>query len=186
MSILRFHSKLAVLQAALPLTDPPPRYREWLDHWFGGSSAVEVSDAQLGPLIEVTLRRAGRDLAHLDDTALAEGFSRLLDRSRSNVCSRVRFAPLPPLRKANIVRALACLYEDVLAPRLLAQPGTPLADLCLRLWEVCDLCAWPAEEPDGPVAGAVAEVINRALSSECPAIIEGAWRASARSAPPMA
>lgn len=184
MSMLRFHSKLAELQAALPLTDPPPRYVEWIAHWFGGGAGdFEAPDWQLGPLVEVTFRRAGRDLAHLDDAALAEGLSRLLDRGRSNICSRVRYAPLPTGRKANIVKALTCLYDDALAPRLLKRPQSPLADLCRDLWEICDLAAWPAEEPDGPLADGVLRVLGRALQSPCPAVAESAKRGVERHVP---
>lgn len=195
----RFRAKIAELEAHRPLTVPPPRYRDWLHHWFGRLVALEpgidlfdrrldaaefsASDAEIVDLFEVTMRRSGTDLAPFSDEVVGQGLRQLLDPSFSDVGYRIRATlDVPRPRKLNAIAAMSHLYDDVFAVRCKpilvhrSEPGceAPLAMICYMLWDVCALGYWQAGEADGPVAEAVTGVWERALGSWNDAVVESA------------
>lgn len=194
----RFRRKIAELESHRPLTEPPPRYREWLEHCFGRlvpyeeigidlhdpdlSEPFEVADDELVALFEVGMRRSGADLAGFSDEVVGQGLSYLLNSAFSNFAYRIRTAEVPRERKANAIGAMRHLYRDVLSPRCrpalghLAKAGgydsSALAFICYMLWDVCPLGYWPDDEGDGPVARAALAVMADALESSNPAVVE--------------
>ncbi len=131
--LLRFHTKLAELRGMKPLTEPPPRYAEWIDFCFGrlhrlGAGAdlwderlshdyIDLTDEELVPLFEVTMRRSGADLAPFPDEAVGGGLSLILNGALSDFGHRIRSGRVATERKVNAIAAMKSLYDDVLTPR---------------------------------------------------------------------
>ena len=106
--LLRFHTKLAELRGMKPLTEPPPRYAEWIDFCFGrlhrlgdtgdpgdarlGDEAIGLTEEELVSLFEVTMRRSGKDLTSFHDEVVGGGLSLILDGCYSEFSRRIRSA----------------------------------------------------------------------------------------------
>jgi hypothetical protein len=193
--LLRFHSKLAELRGMKPLTEPPPRYAEWIDFCFGrlqrlGAGAdirdkrlrhdtIEVTDVELVALFEVTMRRSGTDLAPFDDEVVGGGLSLILNGALSDFGNRVRSAPVAIERKVNAIWSLKSLYDDILTPR--AQPRLGhlseighdrLSSICYMLWDVTGLAYWSERDEADAVPQAILSVLEHALLSPNDAVIE--------------
>lgn len=190
-----------------PLTEPPPRYAEWLDHCFRcpqrseviadpgnegpRKDSIELTDEELVALFEVTMRRAGTDLAPVPDEVIGDGLALILDGSRSDFSRRIRSASVAVERKANAVRAIKALYDDVLTPR--AQPRLGhlgetgdhrLSAICYRLWDVTKLAHWAPRDEHEAVPQAILEVLEHALTSPNDAVVESGLLGLARLASP--
>ncbi|MEZ5923005.1 MAG: hypothetical protein R3D57_01325 [Hyphomicrobiaceae bacterium] len=192
--MLRFRSKLDALQGLKPLTEPPPRYAEWIDYCFGRLQRLDgtdiadqrlacetfhVADTELVPLFEVMMRRSGEDLAPFSDDVVGGGLSLLLDGSLSDFGYRIRNARVAVERKVNAISAMHCLYEQVLEPRCppllghLNETGhARLSYICYMLWDVTALAYWPPEDEGEPLPQAVLAVLERTLDSDNDAVVE--------------
>ncbi len=206
--LLRFHTKLAELRGMKPLTEPPPRYPEWIDFCFGrlqrlGGAAdpsdaavvagvFQASDAEIVDLFEVTMRRSGADLAAYPDHVLGGGLAIILDSSLSEISQAIRRAPVAKERKVNAIGAMKALYDDVLTPR--AQPRLGhlgetghdrLSSICYMLWDVTGLVYWEERDEGDAVPQAVLDVLEHALGSSNDAVIESALHGIGHLASPL-
>ena len=177
-----------------PLTEPPPRYAEWLDFCFGrlqrldgadiadarlSGEALTVTDAELVPLFEVTMRRSGEDLAPFDDEVVGGGLTLILDGSLSDFGYRIRNAPVAIERKVNAILAMRNLYQQVLEPRCdprlghLSETGhSRLSYICYMLWDVTQIAYWTPADESTSLPQAVLEVLESTLDSQNDAIVE--------------
>ena len=192
---LRFHTKLAELRGMKPLTEPPPRYGEWLDFCFGRlqrssdkadpsdaalfDGTFKASDAEIVDLFEVTMRRSGSDLAVYPDHVLGGGLSIILDASLSDVSQAVRRATIAKERKVNAIWSLKTLYDDVLTPRALPRLGhlgetghDRLSYICYMLWDVTGFAYWEERDEGEAMPQAILDVLEHALESPNDAVIE--------------
>jgi hypothetical protein len=192
--MLRFRSKLDALQGLKPLTDPPPRYAEWIDFCFGRLQRLEaadiaderlshddfpVTDAELVPLFEVTMRRSGEDLVPFDDEVVGGGLALILDGSLTDFGYRIRNATVAVERKVNAVAAMKLLYEQVFEPRCLPLLGhlsetghSRLAYICYMLWDVTQIAHWPPEDEGQPLPQAILDLLEGTLGSKNDAVVE--------------
>jgi hypothetical protein len=194
----RFRQKIADLEGLRPLTEPPPRYGEWLQFHFGrlvpfepgidlfdhalASAEFAASDAEFVDLFEVTMRRSGTDLVGYTDEVVGKGLQLLLDPGFSTTCQRIRTAGVAGSRKASAIAAISHLYDDVLAKRcapvlghLSEEGGEPaLSYICYMMWDLCPLAHNWGFGAAGPIADAVIGVLERALESDNDAVVESA------------
>lgn len=195
--LLRFHTKLAELRGMKPLTEPPPRYAEWIDFCFGRlqrlgpdpdiwdarltGQMISLTDDELVSLFEVTMRRSGSDLAGFSDAVVGGGLTLILDSSLSNFGYRMRTGSIAKERKVNAISAMRCLYEQVLEPRCMPLLGhlsetgaSRLSYICYMLWDVTALAYWPKEDEGEAVPQAVIELLSGVLDSPNDAVVESA------------
>ena len=193
--LLRFHTKLAELRGMKPLTEPPPRYAEWIDVCFGrlhrlGAGAdlwderlnhdhINLTDEELVPLFEVTMRRSGADLAPFPDEVVGGGLSLILNGALSDFGQRIRSGQVVTERKVNAIRAIKVLYDDVLTPRTQPRLGhlsenghDRLSMFCYMLWDDTGLAHWSERDEADAVPQAILDVMEHALLSPNDAVIE--------------
>lgn len=193
--LLRFHTKLAELRGMKPLTEPPPRYAEWIDFCFGRLERLDpaddsiataifdgefrATDAEIVDLFEVTMRRSGADLAKYSNAVLGGGLSIILDAAVSDISHAVRRAAVAKERKVNAVSGLRVLYDEILTPRAkpflghLSEAGNDrLSYVCYMLWDVTGLAHWAERDEADAVPQAILEVLEHALASPNDAVIE--------------
>ncbi len=73
---------------------------------------MNLADADLAALFEVTMRRSGEDLASCTDAQVGEGLDFIFDGRRSDIGYRFRAGAVAKERKVNAIGAMKVLYDD--------------------------------------------------------------------------
>ena len=175
------------------LIEPPDRYHEWLECFFGrirpgfdpwadgDGFEFDAPGQQLLQLLEYTMLHCGRDLSRFTDQQLGFGLNAMLMGNYSNLPHDLIKAQVDPADKLGAVRSIKFLYSDCLSRRappvlghLSETSENPLASLTYMLWDVSALKAWIGVRNEVTGRSALVETLGDvlALPKPNPACIE--------------
>lgn len=174
----------------------PSRFNEWLSVYFEpydgvasvweafppGSPSPQFSASadEIADLFIYTLERSGDELAGLSDWQVGNGLDNLLNSHFTDVAYVVRNGAVSDAKRLACVHALKTLYADCLTPRASPSLGhlsetsecPPLNMICYMLWDVTPLSHWGEGPRADAMYPALADVMESALQSDNPAVIE--------------